>query len=186
MKAKKQEKFPELSPDQVRLAHRALQARGMIYYGEEGVLIPVGRKWEPLFGERKMEEEIVAWGSSKLLLTHDKEIKLTKLEKVDEATLGIKATKASADLKEEFKALLKTGRLVEVVIEVGELRQQFFAFGSPALKLLSTNELSLRKDDQISDSTVAILSEKSAHELDKELVQELKKENTKFRLLLRV
>lgn len=65
-----------------------------------------------------LKEEILAKGSSKLILKNDKSIVIRKSDYIDDRTLAIKANKSSKDLKKEFIEKLKSkNSVIRITIE---------------------------------------------------------------------
>jgi len=98
--------------------------------------------------------------------------------------IAVKANKACKDMKKEFKDALKEGKKVEITIEVGGINDKITVYGSPALKLTSEKEIVVRKTDFIDDRTLAILADKAANELKKELIEKLKNPETEIKITL--
>jgi hypothetical protein len=180
---------PELTPQTVRAAFKALEARGMIYYKPEGIYILERGEWK-LFRELALAlEEIVAWGHPTITATHPTTLEVTReaeIGKGADCVIGVRANKACVDLSEEFKELLKEGRKVEIVVRVEDLEDRIVAHGSSDLKLSHPRDTVVRKSKFVDERTLAILADKAAIDLDRRLVEKLKDPSTQIRILLRI
>lgn len=133
--------------------------------------------WKPVKLFKPIREVIIVSGHENITATHETTLEFTKddyLTPRGDCILGIKATKACKDFSEIFKKLLKFGCKVKVTIEVDNLKDEFFAYGSPNLILESENSIVIRKSNFIDERTLLILSEKSAKDIDRKIVEKLK------------
>jgi len=172
------EPSPAITPEMIKSTFEALESRGMVHYTSGGIYVPTEEGWKLLMETRPEKEQIFARGHPKVLATNREMIKITRgeiLEKELDATIAVKSDKACKDLKDEFKAALKRAKKVEIVIESEGVSDKIVAYGSPALKLSSMEEIIIRKDSDIDGRTLAILADKSANELNQELVERLRK-----------
>jgi hypothetical protein len=113
-------------------------------------------------------------------------IRITKREEIDDATIAVNADKSCKDLNKEFKDAIKNARKIKIKIEVDGKEEVFTAYGSPALKLTSKEEIVIRKDSIIDGKTVAILSEKSANQLGQELIEKLRNKEARVKIILEI
>lgn len=178
------ESTPTITPEMIERTFEALETKGIIYYSEGGVYIPTAKGWQLLMKTGMITQEITAHGNPKILAMDNSMIKLTKGNDVDDATIGVGANKAVANLSEDFKRAIKGNKNCEVKIRVDDEEVVFFAYGSPALKLSDHNHISISKTDQIDGSTILIVSDKAASDLDRDFVEKLKNPNAKIRVVL--
>ncbi|MEM5790882.1 MAG: DUF371 domain-containing protein [Candidatus Aenigmatarchaeota archaeon] len=181
--------MPEITPEMIQTALKALEAKGMVYYTEKGVYIPTESGWKLLMEIKPVKEEIIAYGHPNITATHKTTFEVTKEEnlgKEGSCIIGVRANKACKDLNEEFKNALKEGKKVEIIIEVEGISDKVIAFGSPALKLSDEKSIIVRKSDYIDKRTLAILSDKSACDIKREIVEKMKNPQTKMRIVLEV
>jgi len=75
---------------------------------------------------------------------------------------------------------------LEVTIDAEGTEETITAYSSPALKLNNDNAIVIRKDDYIDGRVVAILADKSASDLSKELLEKLRDRNTKVKITLEI
>jgi hypothetical protein len=180
---------PEITPEMIQTTFRALEAGGIVIYGEEGVYIPTESGWKLLMRSKPIREEINAFGHKNIAASHTTTFEITKsseLEKEGDCIIAVKADKACADLSREFRNALKEAKVVEITIEAGGVADVVKAYGSPALRIRHEEDIVVRKSDYIDERTLAILADKSANELKQELVEKLRNPNTKVKITLEI
>jgi len=180
------EPSPAITPEMLKEVLEILESKGMIHYTAGGAYIPTESGWKLLMELKPVKEEIIAYGHPEIKATSNVEIKITKTSNVDDATIAVNANKACKDLSEEFKAAIKAAGKVEVKIEVEGEEEIFTAYGSPALKLASREEIVIRKSSFVDGKTLAILSDKSACELKQSLVEKLRNPQAKVKISLEI
>ena len=161
----------------------------MVYYMGGAAYIPTEQGWRLLTEIKKSKDEIVAYGSLKISATNSSMLKITKSEdalKDSDAVVGVKADKACKDLKSDLKNALKEAKKIEIAIKCGGEEDIITAYGSPALRFSSAEEIIVRRDDVIDGKTVAILADKSANELKQDLVEKLRNPNATVKITLEV
>jgi hypothetical protein len=134
-----------------------------------------------------ISEEIVAFGHSLVRARHKTTIEVTKeefLTKKGDCIIAVKANKACFDFSDELKKALKQDKKVKIILEVNGIKDEVIAFGSSELLLESKKSIVIRKSSFIDDRTIAIKANKSAADLDRRLVEELK--NPKAKLIVRL
>ncbi len=179
---------PEITPHMVRTAMQALEKTGMVYYSEGGLYVPTEGGWKLLM-ESTGREEIIAYGHPDIRATDNTGfdiIKSTTPEKYRKAIIAVKANKGCKDFSNKFKHSLKSAKKIEITIQADGEEDTIIAFGSPALILSSSQEIAIRKDDRIDGKTAAILANKSAAELDQDLVEKLRNPNTEVKIILEI
>jgi len=102
------------------------------------------------------------------------------------AIIGVKADKSCEDLSGKLKNYLKFGGKLKMTIAVGDIEDVVIAHGSPALKFIDEKNTSIQKTDFIDERTLAVLADKSASDLNEELVKKLKSSNTKVKIVLEI
>ena len=183
------ELMPEITPQMVQDTLRALEAEGLVHYAEGGAYVPTEGGWKLLQEAAPVKEEITAYGHPNVTATHITTLEITKageIRKDADCIIAVKADKACADLKNEFKDALSAAKKIEITIEAEGIEDKIIAFGSPALKLIHKEDMVIRKSDFIDNRTLAILSNKAACNLKKELVEKLKNPNTKVKIILEI
>ncbi len=195
MKVKKEQEVPEtlpepsplITPEMIKTTLEALESSGVIYYSEGKAYVPTETGWKFLARVSPVKEIIYAKGNENVLATDEEMIKVSrKAEVKDKATIAVNADKACKDLDEEFKNELKKAKKVEITIEAEGESEKIVAYGSPALKLKSANEIVIRKSSKIDNSTLAILADKSASEIKRSLIEKLRNSNTIVKITLEI
>jgi len=179
--------MPEITPEMVQTALRALEAEGMVQYDAGGVYIPTEKGWQLLMRAKPVKEVIIAYGHPNITATHATTIEITKASEIKEdadCIIAVKANKGCKDLSEGMKDALKNGRKVEITIEAGGVEDNIVVYGSPALKLTHPEDIVIRKSDFIDDRTLAILADKAASELKREIIEKLKTPNIEIKITL--
>src|SRR5438445_1464788 len=180
---------PEITPDMVSKTFDVLESQGLVRYHKGNIYIPTESGWKLLSRIRDVKEEIVAQGHPHVKASHPSSIEITRsesLSKEGEGVIGVKANKACEHLSKELKNALKKAKRVEITFEVDGLIDKLTAFGSPALEMTHSESLVIRKDDFIDERTLAIMSDKSASELKKELIERLRNPQIKLKIILEV
>ncbi len=165
------------SPETLQFTLSQLEARGMIEPVSGGYAHTKAAQ-DILKQKPIIRDEIIAYGHKNVEATHDTTVEITKdvaLTERGDCIIAIKADKACKDLDDLLKNYLKLAQPIKITVEVNDEKDEIVAFGSPALKLTSNNSLVIRKSDFIDGRTAAILSDKSAVDLDRKLIEELKK-----------
>ncbi|MEM5802017.1 MAG: DUF371 domain-containing protein [Candidatus Aenigmatarchaeota archaeon] len=179
---------PEITPELIKTTYEALEASGILFYSEEGgVYVPTERGWKLLMEIKPVKEEIEAYGHPSIKATNLKFLTITKENKVlDDSVIAIRANKSCKELSKEIREALKDGKKVQITIEADGIKEVISAFGSPALKLTDSKNIVIRKDDKIDEKTLAIMADKSADELNQELIRELRKSENRVKIILEV
>jgi hypothetical protein len=79
-----------------------------------------GRRLRIIIRAGGIEDEVIAWGDSRLVLSHPLSMVIRKSEYVDGRTLALRANKAAKDIRRDLVELLKkpTTRVeVELIVE---------------------------------------------------------------------
>lgn len=179
---------PEITPHMVHTAMNALEKTGMIYYSEGGLYVPTEGGWKLLM-EASGREEVTAYGHQDIRATDNTGFAIVKAaspEKYQKAIIAVKADKACKDFDRKFKNSLKSGKRIEITIEADGIEDKITAFCSPAFTLTSSEEIAVRKDDRIDGKTIGILANKSAAELDQDLVEKLRNPETKVKIVFEI
>ncbi|MDI6798458.1 MAG: DUF371 domain-containing protein [Candidatus Aenigmarchaeota archaeon] len=183
------EGMPEITPQMVQTALKALEAKGMVHYAEGVAYVPTEKGWKLLMEIKPAKEEIIAYGHSNIVATHTTTFEITRAEEIKkdaDCIIAVKANKACRDLSKEMKDALKEGRKVEITIEAGGIKDKITAYGSPALKLTHPEDIVVRKSDFIDNRTLAILADKAANEIKQDLVEKLKDAKTEIKITLEI
>ncbi|MFC2154490.1 DUF371 domain-containing protein [Candidatus Altiarchaeota archaeon] len=127
-----------------------------------------------------MSEVIRARGHHNVSCKHKTTLEFTKdthLTPQGDCILAIGADKGMNELTDDFKnSLRREGSVIEVIIECGDMREIVTAMGSQSLILSHPTDMVVRKSDFICSRTLAVRADKASHDLDRGLIEELKKE----------
>lgn len=137
-----------------------------------------------------MEEIIYAKGHSNVRARHKTTLEVTKethLTPRGDCIMAVAADKGMNELSEEFKTKLRDDKaILEILVECNGIKEKITAHGSAKLMLKHPTDLVVRKSDYIDERTLAIKADKAAIDLNRKLVEELKKCNSvKVTLMLR-
>lgn len=178
----------KFTPEMLQFTLAELQAKGLVEY-VGGAYTPT-KKAEELFKKGKpIKEEIRAWGYPDITATNDMMIKIIKEERPlndKDCIIGVKANKSCKDLDESFKDFLKFGKRIKITISVNGVQDNIKAFGSPALELTNEKNIIITKSDFIDGKTLAILADKAACDLKKELIKKLKNQKNRLDIKLEI
>lgn len=178
----------KFTPEMLQLTLAELQAKGLVEY-VGGAYTPT-KKAEELFKKRKViKDEIIAWGHPRITTKSETRIEIIKgNEPVNEkdAIIGVRANKSCEDLSEKLKNYLKFGKELKITISVNGIKDVVIAHGSPALELTDENNIAIQKSDFVDEKTLAILADKSACDLKKELVEKLKNSGMKIEIIFEI
>lgn len=179
---------PEINPSMIQTAMKALEKTGMIYYSEGGLYVPTEGGWKLLM-EVGGREEVIAYGHPDIRATDNTGFAIVKAsspEKYQKAIIGVRANKACRDFDKKFRNSLKSGRKLEITIQAAGEEETITAFCSPALTVTSAEEIAVRKDDRIDGKTIGILANKSAAELNQDLVEKLRDPKTEVKIIFEI
>ncbi|MEM5772860.1 MAG: DUF371 domain-containing protein [Candidatus Aenigmatarchaeota archaeon] len=180
------EPSPTITPEMLRDVLKTLESKGMVHYTAGGAYIPTESGWKLLMELKSVKEEILGYGHPEIKATNNSLIRIAKGLEVDDATIVVNADKACKNLSEEFRNAVKSAGKVEVKIEVDGEEEVLTAYGSPALKLTSKEEIIIRKDSFVDSKTVAILSDKAACDLKQSLIEKLRNPQAKVKITLEI
>ncbi|MEM0480872.1 MAG: DUF371 domain-containing protein [Candidatus Aenigmatarchaeota archaeon] len=165
--------------EKFEIIRRVYEEGKPFFYSQNAIFSLEQRGWRivKIFGNIK--EEIIAYGHKNVKASHETTIEITKddyLTERGDCIIGIKANKACSDFSEEFKIALKSGAKVKITLECENEKDEFFGFGSPALKLSDNRSVVIRRSDYIDERTAIILADKAAKDLKRSLIEKLKEE----------
>lgn len=125
-------------------------------------------------------DTFVIYGHHNVSAKHRTTLEFTKedyLTPRGDCIIGIKATKAVNDLKEDVKNILKNDGYGYVILKVGEKIDIIKGRGNKELTFTDNIKIIIRKSTFISDSTLLIRSDKAAIDIDREIVNLLRSGN---------
>ncbi len=126
-----------------------------------------------------IRESITAQGHPNIRAKHRTTFQVTKethISKRADCVIGINADKATYDLSESTKRALRTDQArICVTLCVGELQELITGYGSSNLTCSNRQDIVARRSDFTSDRTLMIKADKAAVDLDRRLIERLKK-----------
>ncbi len=126
-----------------------------------------------------IRETIVAKGHPNITAKHPTTFEVTKdagISKRADCVIGVNANKAMYDFCESTKRALRIDRApVCVTIQVGEIQEVVVGYGHPNLTCSNHRDIVGRKSDFTSDRTLMIKADKAAVDLNRSLIERLKK-----------
>lgn len=131
---------------------------------------------------------IKAKGHFNVRAKHRTTLEITKddyLTPRGDCIIGILSDKGAKDISEETKKLLKRDETyVYLVIHVEGLTDIIRGRGSSKLKLTDPNRMIFRKSNYICEATVMINSDKSAKDINREIVRKLRTDQSNMVAIL--
>lgn len=130
-----------------------------------------------------------AYGHENVLSKHKMTFEVTKdahLTKKGDCIIGVNADKGLADFSEKFKGLIKSANsCVRIFVICTQFRDEINAKGNENLILTNEEDIVVRKSKFIDDRTIAIIADKAAIDLNREIVKTLAGEKEKAKLTLK-
>ncbi|MCS7144293.1 MAG: DUF371 domain-containing protein [Archaeoglobaceae archaeon] len=135
--------------------------------------------------------EILAFGHPNITAKHRTTFEVTKdpeISKRADCVIGVMANKSIAEIPEELKEILKSGAKIEVELSLPDygIKDKIFGFGDPKLSFKHDKDIVIRKSRFICGRTLLISADKSALDLNREMIELLKDKKTELMLLLKV
>ncbi|MEO2117624.1 MAG: DUF371 domain-containing protein [Methanocaldococcus sp.] len=124
-----------------------------------------------------MEFIIKAKGHKNVSATHKTTLEITKenyLTPTGHCIIGIGADKSMIDFSEDFKEKLRNAKKIIVEIEVEDLKEVIVGEGHKDLILNHPTDIVIRKSNYICPRTLMINANKSAKDINREMVKKLK------------
>lgn len=128
----------------------------------------------------KLSMDVVKFrGHANVRATHRTTLEITRdseLTPKGDCIIGVEADKALTDLSQELKETIMSEGTLVLVLVVDELERHdvILGLGDPRLKLSDDRRIIVRRSSFIDSSTLLVKATKSAADLDRELVNDLK------------
>ncbi|MEM2875418.1 MAG: DUF371 domain-containing protein [Candidatus Bathyarchaeia archaeon] len=123
------------------------------------------------------EDFFFVYGHPNIRGTHRSTIEFTKdsfCTSMGDCILGIRATKSVTDLDDMLKEELRKGKKATLRIYCGEVVEELYGFGSSLLTFKDERSVVIRKSSFIDSRTLLINANKSARDLNRELIHKMK------------
>ena len=128
---------------------------------------------------RVVIDRVRAWGHVNVSARHRTTIEVTRddyLTPRGDCIIGIKADKGLSDINPELKDIIRRDNsLVIVMFITDDYFDYVIGMGSSKLTLSNSNKLIIRRSGYIDDATLMIRANKAAVDLDRRLIDRLKK-----------
>ncbi len=138
---------------------------------------------------KKISDTITAYGHKNISGKHKTTIEITKenfLTKNGNCIIGVKADKSCHDINPKIKEELIRGKRIRIILETNGLREEIIACGSKDLILKNRNSIVIRKSNSIDDRTLSIFANKASIDINREFVENLKKDDTKITIIIEI
>ncbi|HIH34933.1 MAG TPA: DUF371 domain-containing protein [Methanosphaera sp.] len=126
-----------------------------------------------------MEYSFFARGHENVTSLHKSTFEITTDESLTlkgDCIIGVKSGVTLNDLPEEIKDHIKTdNEKIELILETDNFSDKIVGYGSSKLTLDHPSDMVCRKSDFTCSRTLMINADKAAKDLDKNLINELKK-----------
>ena len=126
-----------------------------------------------------MEYSFFARGHENVTSLHKSTFEITTDESLTlkgDCIIGVKSDVTLNDLPEEIKDHIKTdNEKIELILETDNFSDKIVGYGSSKLTLNHPSDMVCRKSDFTCSRTLMINADKAAKDLDKNLINELKK-----------
>ena len=136
----------------------------------------------------RIVEAIQASGHPEIRANHPTTLEITKevhLTRRGDCIIATSASKGCADLSPELSNLMRNGETrVTLTIDAGKRREVIRGRGNSRLVLSHPTDLVARKSDYVCPRTIMILADKSASDLNRELVKTLRDPSARIRIEL--
>ncbi len=123
-------------------------------------------------------ERIIAYGHPNIRATHRTTFEITKeswLTPRGDCIIGIRASKSPKEFSSEMKKLLRNDNTLVIVVLLTENSYDYvLGHGSSKLSLTDDTRSVFRKSGFTSPNTVAIMANKAAKDLNREIVNDLR------------
>ena len=137
-----------------------------------------------------IKESFFVYGHENVLSTHATTLEFTKdseLSLKGDCILGVCATKSLCDFSDEFKKKIMDDKAkVSVEIEAGGVKDVVSGLGHPDLTLSDGEDVVIRKSGFVCGRTLCVHADKAAADVDKRIVECLKKSGSKAKITISV
>ncbi|RLF21960.1 MAG: DUF371 domain-containing protein [Thermoprotei archaeon] len=135
-----------------------------------------------------IKEVIIAHGHENISAKHPTTIEITKEDHVTprgDCIIAVKASKALADLSEEFKSIARSSKaIIKMRIIANGVEEEVVGRGDPQLTFKSDKCMVIRRSSFVCDRTLMIKANKAAKDLDRQLIKKLKDPKTRVIIIL--
>lgn len=135
--------------------------------------------------------EINAFGHPNITAKHRTTFEITKdpeISKRADCIIGVRASKSISEIPEEAKKLIKAGAKVEIELSLPDygIKDHAVGFGDQKLSFTHATDIVVRKSKFVCQRTLLISANKSAFDINRELIELLKDKKTELLLIFKV
>ena len=135
-----------------------------------------------------IRETFMAWGHPNVRSTHRTTLMTTTddhLSTRGDCIVAVSAKKGVRDLDPRTKEAIRSeGSKVRLLIETGGKTFSVEGKGDPRLTLSHPSDMVIRKSNYICDRTLMIMADKAACDIEKSMIELLRKENCQISLTI--
>ena len=117
-------------------------------------------------------------GHKNITANHKTTLEFTKEQELTlrgNCIVAVSCNKGLRDIPFRLKKHLLEEKKIKIIIKCGSSEDYLYAYGNKNLRFLSEREIVIRKSSYIDERTLAINATKSARDLKRKLVNEMKK-----------
>jgi len=137
-----------------------------------------------------IKETLFIYGHKNVLSTHPTTLEFTKdseLTLKGDCILGVCATKGLSEFSDEFKKKIRDETVrVAIEIEADGVTDIVSGSGHPDLTLSDAEDIVIRKSGFVCGRTLCVHADKAAVDIDKRIVEYLKKAGSKAKVIISV
>lgn len=125
-------------------------------------------------------EIIKAKGHKNVKAEHKTTFEITKdnyLTERGDCIIGISSSTAAGELKRETKDYIKSGKKIAILLLSNGYYDIVRCWGNPELELTNSKKIIIRKSRYVDNATLCINADKSAADLNRDLIRKLSEEN---------
>jgi len=136
-------------------------------------------------------EEIVAWGHENIKATHRTTLEITKemfLTPRGDCIIGVRAEKSISEIDERIKERLRAEAMAEIELSLPDygIEETLVGYGSSKMTFDHPTDIVVRKSDFVCGRTLLIRANRSAIDLDREMVELLRDPKTELLFVIKV
>ncbi len=134
-----------------------------------------------------MEDSFLARGHPAITSLHPTTMEITKethLTARGDCIVAVGSSKACIDLSEGLKRAIRGGAQLFLLLEVDGLSEEVRGVGHPGLSLRHPTDMVFRKSGFVCPRTVFIHADKAARDLDRELVERLRRPDARVKVTI--
>ncbi len=133
-------------------------------------------------------EVVEAYGDPNVRALHRTTFEITKddyLTPRGDCIIGIRSSKALADLSDEFRDIMRhENSILIAILKCQDIVDVVICRGSPNLTLSSDRKIIFRKSAYTSPDTIGIMCSKAARDLRRDLIEKLMNRSSKLDVIL--